>query len=257
MEINVKSSGSTKSFQLKGVEASITVLELKSLCAEACGLAREQQRLFYKGKLLKDEDALEALNIGDKANLFLVKGASSSAASGSAGASGTATEDKETKKEEEEKPAVSVPCVGGCGFFGSSRTENFCSQCFAKKQQKEKTEAEKAKQEGKEGGKKEEGKKEESAGASAEGAPSSAAKEGEEADAAMAEAKEEQTDKTKCWFCGKKCGLTGFECRCGYVFCSKHRYAEDHNCNFDHKGKGREIIAKNNPNVTRSVLDGV
>ena len=46
-------------------------------------------------------------------------------------------------------------------------------------------------------------------------------------------------DKSKCWFCGKKSwpwcwqlhmhvrvGLLGFECRCGYTFCGKHRHAE-------------------------------
>ena len=26
--------------------------------------------------------------------------------------------------------------------------------------------------------------------------------------------------------------------------------AQDHNCDFDHKGKGREILAKNNPNIS-------
>mmetsp|Transcript_32557 Transcript_32557/g.59717 ORF Transcript_32557/g.59717 Transcript_32557/m.59717 type:complete len:599 (+) Transcript_32557:74-1870(+) len=58
-----------------------------------------------------------------------------------------------------------------------------------------------------------------------------------------------QRNTTRCWLCSKKCGLTGFTCRCGYVFCSKHRYAEDHQCGFDHKGMGREILARGNPKV--------
>ena len=27
-------------------------------------------------------------------------------------------------------------------------------------------------------------------------------------------------------------------------------FGQDHNCDFDHKGKGREILAKNNPNIS-------
>ena len=35
----------------------------------------------------------------------------------------------------------------------------------------------------------------------------------------------EQKNKTRCWTCKKKVGLTGFECRCSYVFCGKVRCA--------------------------------
>ena len=35
-----------------------------------------------------------------------------------------------------------------------------------------------------------------------------------------------QKNKGRCWGCKKKVGLTGFECRCGYVFCGTHRYAD-------------------------------
>ena len=43
----------------------------------------------------------------------------------------------------------------------------------------------------------------------------------------------------------------------GYTGCRRHGVnpavqpaAQDHNCDFDHKGKGREILAKNNPNIS-------
>ena len=42
-------------------------------------------------------------------------------------------------------------------------------------------------------------------------------------------------------------GLTGFKCRCGYVFCGSHRLAEAHECDFDYKTAGRDNLAKANP----------
>lgn len=44
-------------------------------------------------------------------------------------------------------------------------------------------------------------------------------------------------------------GLTGFKCRCGYVFCGPHRLAEAHSCDYDYKANGREHLAKANPLV--------
>eukprot|EP00929_Paragymnodinium_shiwhaense_P054653 TRINITY_DN27405_c0_g1_i1.p1 TRINITY_DN27405_c0_g1~~TRINITY_DN27405_c0_g1_i1.p1 ORF type:complete len:245 (-),score=88.35 TRINITY_DN27405_c0_g1_i1:193-927(-) len=244
MEVNVKSSGAGgKSFQLRDVDKSITVADLKKKCSEECGLAPEQQRLFLKGKLLKDEDTLEAAKIVDKATLFLVKGAAGGGTTAAAGSTAPAAAKEEKKKEGPEEPLVSVPCVGGCGFFGTAKTENYCSKCYSqravKDEEKEKKEAEEKKA-AEEAAKKEEAAPEE-------------AKEEEPP-------REEQKDKTKCWFCSKKCGLLGFDCKCGYVFCSQHRYAEEHNCEFDHKARGREILAKNNPNLSApggGALDGM
>jgi len=241
MDLNVKGSGSTKSFKLPGIELSITVAELKVKCAEECGLGIDQIRLFLKGKLLKDDDTLEASNIKEGTTLFLVKGAgtSSSSAGGAAAAKATDSTAAEVKKaEEDETPAVPTgPCAGGCGFFGNSKMEGMCSKCFNEKKKKEGGggEAEKAKLE--------ESKKEEEK-------PDGEKKKDDATDAAAKEEapkKEEQTDKTRCWTCSKKNGLLGFDCRCGYVFCGKHRHAEDHNCDFDHQARGREIIAKANP----------
>lgn len=58
-----------------------------------------------------------------------------------------------------------------------------------------------------------------------------------------------QKNTSRCWSCKKKIGLTGFKCRCGYVYCGTHRYAEAHACDFDHKALGRELLTKNNPLV--------
>ncbi|XP_013782594.1 AN1-type zinc finger protein 6-like [Limulus polyphemus] len=55
--------------------------------------------------------------------------------------------------------------------------------------------------------------------------------------------------KNRCQMCRKRVGLTGFECRCGGLFCSIHRYVNEHNCSFDYKQQGAQEIQKNNPLV--------
>ncbi|KAL6563770.1 switch-activating protein Sap1 [Orobanche gracilis] len=49
--------------------------------------------------------------------------------------------------------------------------------------------------------------------------------------------------------CRKRVGLMGFQCRCGDVFCSEHRYSDRHDCSYDYKAAGREAIARENPVV--------
>uniref|UniRef100_A0A8K9XST3 Zinc finger AN1-type containing 6 n=1 Tax=Oncorhynchus mykiss TaxID=8022 RepID=A0A8K9XST3_ONCMY len=53
--------------------------------------------------------------------------------------------------------------------------------------------------------------------------------------------------KNRCFSCRKKVGLTGFDCRCGNVFCSMHRYSDVHNCTFNYKADAAEKIRKANP----------
>ncbi|XP_047436871.1 AN1-type zinc finger protein 6 isoform X3 [Mugil cephalus] len=53
--------------------------------------------------------------------------------------------------------------------------------------------------------------------------------------------------KNRCFTCRKKVGLTGFDCRCGNVFCCIHRYSDVHNCTFDYKADAAEKIRKENP----------
>lgn len=55
--------------------------------------------------------------------------------------------------------------------------------------------------------------------------------------------------KNRCAECSKKVGLTGFECRCGGMFCPVHRYSDMHKCSFDYKQMGADEIRKNNPAV--------
>ncbi|KAJ6808617.1 zinc finger AN1 domain-containing stress-associated protein 15-like [Iris pallida] len=53
----------------------------------------------------------------------------------------------------------------------------------------------------------------------------------------------------RCSTCRKRVGLTGFRCRCGHLFCGRHRYSDVHKCSFDYKAMGREEISKANPLV--------
>lgn len=55
--------------------------------------------------------------------------------------------------------------------------------------------------------------------------------------------------KFRCAVCRKNVGLCGITCRCGGLYCSKHRYVNGHNCTYDYKAHGAEEIRRNNPLV--------
>lgn len=48
--------------------------------------------------------------------------------------------------------------------------------------------------------------------------------------------------KGRCSCCNKKVGFLGIECRCGSMFCSLHRYPEQHDCTFDFKTHDRNTL---------------
>jgi hypothetical protein len=75
--------------------------------------------------------------------------------------------------------------------------------------------------------------------------------------------------KQYCACCNKKLGYTGIACRCvnadniPNVFCDicripRTKYSENgHNCDFDYKKMGREIIEKNNPIITGFKIENI
>ncbi|MGH0137111.1 UNVERIFIED_CONTAM: hypothetical protein FKN15_036555 [Acipenser sinensis] len=76
----------------------------------------------------------------------------------------------------------------------------------------------------------------------------------DESDQASSEGQDKSPEKAKqkknrCYLCRKKVGLTGFDCRCGNLFCGVHRYSDLHNCTFDYKADAAEKIRKENPVV--------
>lgn len=59
-----------------------------------------------------------------------------------------------------------------------------------------------------------------------------------------------QKNRNRCFSCNKKVGLLGFDCKCGYVFCSSHRHAatnekadSGHKCTFGWQDFDRKILA--------------
>lgn len=61
--------------------------------------------------------------------------------------------------------------------------------------------------------------------------------------------------RRRCTFCLRKIGLVNtYSCRCGRLFCSRHRYAEVHACPFDYKAEARRYLTESNPVVTAPKL---
>ncbi|XP_067369986.1 AN1-type zinc finger protein 5 isoform X2 [Channa argus] len=73
-------------------------------------------------------------------------------------------------------------------------------------------------------------------------------------EAAQASSDGEQTPdknkkKNRCFSCRKKVGLTGFDCRCGNLYCAIHRYSDKHDCPYDYRSAAAARIRKENPIV--------
>ncbi|CAN0360938.1 unnamed protein product [Lampetra planeri] len=69
--------------------------------------------------------------------------------------------------------------------------------------------------------------------------------------------KPRQQKKNRCHTCRKKVGLTGFECRCGNLFCGLHRYSDKHECSYDYKSEAAEKIRKENPIVVSEKIQKI
>ncbi|CAH8455024.1 unnamed protein product [Heterobilharzia americana] len=75
-----------------------------------------------------------------------------------------------------------------------------------------------------------------------------------DSEVALETSKAESTSRSvprinRCTWCRKRVGLTGFACRCDGLFCSLHRYSDQHECAYDYQANGRLELARANPEV--------
>lgn len=157
-------------------------------------------------------------------------------------------------------PQGPILCINNCGFFGSAATMNMCSKChkdLVLKQEQVKLAASSIDCIVNGNGK-------EPVVEGTVGIPvasvdqrklslhlgdASASSEGGETKA--------KEGPNRCNACRKRVGLTGFNCRCGNLFCAAHRYSDKHDCPFDYQTAARDAIAKANPVVKAEKLDKI
>lgn len=149
-------------------------------------------------------------------------------------------------------------CKNGCGFFSSVDAKGFCSVCYKDFLKKEPNTGVTIAEE---------------VVAATAASLSNLNVSVEEASAVVEQVVEEVTDgavakaaatapteeedkeakkpakKNRCQSCKKKVGLTGFNCRCGGMFCGIHRYSDKHECSFDYNAMGKEQIKAANPMI--------
>ncbi|XP_010036457.2 zinc finger A20 and AN1 domain-containing stress-associated protein 8 [Eucalyptus grandis] len=161
-------------------------------------------------------------------------------------------------------PKGPILCINNCGFFGSAATANMCSKCH-----------------------KDVILKQEQAQAAAssiesivnrssnENGKGPVATEKLDLQAGLVDAKVISTEPSagsssskdvdmkvsdgpkRCTTCQRRVGLTGFNCKCGNLFCSTHRHSDIHGCPFDYRTAARDAIAKANPVVRADKLDKI
>jgi len=66
-----------------------------------------------------------------------------------------------------------------------------------------------------------------------------------------------QKNKKRCWTCRRKVGTLGIDCRCGFIFCGEHRYADAHSCKFDHRQFQKDKLRGQNPALVKKMFDRI
>ncbi|KAM4835505.1 AN1-type zinc finger protein 3 isoform 3-T3 [Thomomys bottae] len=174
----------------------------------------------------------------------------------------------------ERSKAPSLPPRCPCGFWGSSKTMNLCSKCFADFQKKQPDDDSAPSTSNSQSDLFSEEttsdnnntsiatptlsptqqplptelnvtspSKEEYSQSENEASPVKRPRLLERTERAEEASRSKQKSRRRCFQCQTKLELVQQElgsCRCGFVFCMLHRLPEQHDCTFDHMGRGRE-----------------
>ncbi|XP_016008172.1 AN1-type zinc finger protein 3 isoform X2 [Rousettus aegyptiacus] len=174
----------------------------------------------------------------------------------------------------ERSKAPSLPPRCPCGFWGSSKTMNLCSKCFADFQKKQPDDDSTPTTSNSQSDLYSEEttsdntntsittptlspsqqplptelnvtspSKEEYSQSENEASPVKRPRLLENTERSEETSRSKQKSRRRCFQCQTKLELVQQElgsCRCGYVFCMLHRLPEQHDCTFDHMGRGRE-----------------
>ena len=122
-------------------------------------------------------------------------------------------------------------CATGCGFYRNPNQKNLCSKCYNDFLKKTVLQIEQEQKQ----------------------PPTITTT--VDANVTMQTTKKEK--KSRCNTCNKKVGLTGFECKCGQVYCGSHRYPEEHSCTFDFKTLQLQGLSKTLYSVAECKADRV